>query len=115
MKHIDDLKDSSININNNKKCDAIALSETWLMPNNHDLSDFVLDWYTLHTSSRNSYVNDEFSQKVICNISKVIEDCMKTMFLEIVVKYRKVQISCLYRAPNTDICIFNEELHVICQ
>ena len=48
------------------------------MPNNHDLSDFVLDRYTLHTSSRNSktiggvaiYVNDDFNQKVMCNISK---------------------------------------------
>jgi hypothetical protein len=48
------------------------------MSRKHDLSDFVLDTYTLHTSSRNSkidggvaiYVNDYFNQKVICNISK---------------------------------------------
>ena len=78
MKHFDDLKDFLININGKNKFDVIALSETWLMLNNHGLSDFVLDRYTLHTSSRNIktdggvaiYVNDDFNQKVMCNISK---------------------------------------------
>jgi len=93
------------------------------MSNKYDLSYFVLGRYTLHTSYRNSktgggvtiHVNDGFNQKVMCNISKVIEDCMETIFIEIAVKNIKVQIDCIYRAPNTDICIFNEELQVICQ
>jgi len=32
----------------------LTISETWLMPNKHDLLDFVLDRYTSHTSSRNN-------------------------------------------------------------
>jgi len=83
VKHFDDLKDFLININSNTKFDVIALSKTWLMPNKHDLSDFVLDRYTLHPLSRNSkiggyvaiYVNDDFNQKVnviMLKLSKIV-------------------------------------------
>ena len=36
-------------------------------------------------------------------------------FIEIAVNNRKIQIGCIYRATATDICIFYEELQVICQ
>jgi len=89
VKHFDDLKDFLININGKNKFDVIALSENWLMSNKYDLSDFVLDIYTLHTSSRNSkigggvsiYVNDDLNQKVMCIFSKLIEDSMETIFI----------------------------------
>ena len=88
MKHVYDPKDFLINIICNNTFDIIAFSETWLISSKYDLSDFVLDMYNLHTSSRNSRtdagvavnVNDDFNQKAVCNISKIIENCMETIF-----------------------------------
>ena len=64
------------------------------MSSKHDLSDFVLDKYNLHISARYNkidedmviYVNDDFKHKVMCNISKEIEDCVEPIFIEIAVK-----------------------------
>ena len=39
---------------------------------------------------------------------KVIEDCLETILIEIRVKNRKIQIGCIYRVPNIDICWLNE-------
>ena len=79
-KPFDDLKDFLININSNNKFDVIPISETWLMPNKHDLSDFVLDRYILYIPRL------EMIKLYFC--------------IEIAVKNRKVHISYIYRAPN---------------
>jgi len=100
VKHFDELKDFLINNNSNNKVDVIALSETWLMPSKHELSDFVLDKYSLNTSSRNSqtgggfaiYVNNGFNQKVMCNISKVIEYFMQFILIGIAVKIDRFEL-----------------------
>ena len=76
VKQFDDLKDFLININSNNKFDVIPISEIWLMPNKHDLSDFVSDRYILYIPRLEIvktiggvaiYVNDDLKQKVISN------------------------------------------------
>ena len=50
MSHFNDIK-QFLNILN-VKFDVIALSETWLIPNESELSDYMQDGYSLFTTSR---------------------------------------------------------------
>ncbi len=76
------------------KFDVIALSETWIIPDQHDLSDFNYEGYTMYTTSRTVkhgggvalYVNENLECDVIGNISKVIENCMETVFVNLTLK-----------------------------
>ena len=101
------------------KIDVIALSETWLIPNQHDLSDFNIDEYKMYVMSRNNkhgggvciYVREDLESEQIGIISKQIENCYESIFVNIKLQStRNVKIGCIYRAPNTDMELFNDEM-----
>ena len=106
------------------KFDIVALSETWLIPDQHDLNDYKLKYegYTMYSTSRTTkngggvalYINDAFACDRIPNISVAIDDCMESIFVKVKIQNNlKVNVGCLYRAPNTNILRFNDELQNI--
>lgn len=101
------------------KFDVIAVSETWLVQDKHDLSDYSIDGYSLYSCPRTAkggggvaiYVNDLFTHDVVKTINS---NNMESLFIEIALhKTKTVRVGCVYRAPNTDISEFNNELQTI--
>jgi hypothetical protein len=99
--HYDDLFNMLSNLN--VKFDVIALSETWLDPNKHDFINFSMNGYTLYTSSRSNkkgggvalYISDKYEQRLLSDLTKVVVNCMESVFVEIVVDKKKVNIGCV--------------------
>ena len=100
------------------KFDVIAVTETWLKPNECD-SLFNISGYDLYTKSRTIksgggvaiYVNNNLKHTVLCEMSLVIENCMESTFVEIDLKNSKqIIIGCIYRAPDTNLTFFNDNL-----
>lgn len=115
------------------KFHIIAISETWLKENSWDGSevncnDVVFSGYKLYCNSRKNkhgggvaiYVcesvlnNCQSSDICLRNISYAVDDCFESIFIEIQIsKHEKINVGCMYRAPNTSISKFNDNLSFI--
>ncbi len=81
--------------------EIIAISETWTTPNNED---FALPGYTSYFVSRNSkkgggvalFIDDSIKQKKINNLSKKIDNCFESLFIEISLETKKKFTSDVY-------------------
>ena len=118
--HYDDIVEYLKNIS--VDFDIIALSETWFVPEKHNLSNYSLNNYTLYTSSRDNktgggvaiYAHDTLQHKLVNEISSVVNDCYESVFIDVNVHDNtNIRLGCIYRAPNTDIKLFNDELENI--
>ncbi len=73
------------------KFDVIALSETWLVPQPLNLSDFHLNGYIMYSMPRKNkngggvamYVKDDLHSNEITKISKGLDNCMESIFINV--------------------------------
>ena len=84
------------------KFDVIALSETWL--NIDDTNVYNIDEYDMYTSSRTNkngggvaiYVRNIFENKVLDDLTSVIDNCMESIGVEIILSKKKsVWVQCI--------------------
>jgi hypothetical protein len=104
------------------KFSIIATTETWLKPHNIDL--YPIQGYAQELTIRNSksgggitlYINDQLEYKVCKELNHVTND-LETLWVELDKKQigtpHNVIIGCIYRAPGTDIALFNDHLNGI--
>ena len=95
------------------KFDIVALSETWLIPDQHD---YKYEGYTMFSTSRITkngggvalYINDAFACDTIPDISVAIDDCIESIFVKVKknITHLKVNVGWLDRAPNPNILRF---------
>ena len=110
----------------NFQFDILAITETWLYSNEHDL--FEIDNYTSNFVSRDVkkgggvglYVNNKYKYKIKENISgsKNICECsnakVESIFIEIDNNRNKnVIVGCIYNPPDNNIPKFNEYLNTL--
>ena len=58
--------------------------------------------------------NCQSSDICLRNISYVDNDCFESIFIELQIsKHEKINVGCMYRAPNTSISKFNDNLSFI--
>ena len=115
------------------KFQIIAISETWLNENSWDGNEVTCNevtfiGYKLYCNSRKKmqgsgvaiYVCESLPNNClssdIClrNISYVDNDCFESIFIELQFsKHEKINVGCMYRAPNTNISKFNDILSFI--
>jgi len=73
------------------KFDMVALSESWLIPDQHDLNDYKYEGYTMYSTSRTTrngggvalYINEAFACDTIPDISVAINDCIESIFVKV--------------------------------
>ena len=115
------------------KFHIIAISETWFKENNWDgnevtnFHDAFLG-YKLYCNSRNNKTgggvaivvcesllrNCESPNICLRNVSYAIDECFESIFIELQIsKHSQINVGCIYRAPNTSISKFNENLSYI--
>ena len=115
------------------KFQIIAILETWLNENNWDglevtCKEVAFSGYKLYCNSRKNmqgggvaiYVcesllnNCQSSDICLRNILYVDNDCFESIFIELQIsKHEKIIVGCMYRAPNTSISKFNDNLSFI--
>lgn len=115
-----------------KPFNIVAISETWI--NSEKGAAFELNGYELKYKSRVDkkgggvalFVDQNLSYKVIENMTITVSDIMECITVEIDMgKKRNVIVSCVYRAPSSNIDIFkdimeglfantNQKLYFIC-
>ena len=111
----------------------IVISETWLNENNWDANEVTCNevafsGYKLYCNSRKNmqgggvaiYVcesllnNCQSSDICLRNISYVDNGCFETIFIELQIrKQKKINVGCMYRALNTSLSKFNDNLSFI--
>ena len=110
----DKLKDSVIGLD--FKFDVIAISETWLNENDTNLS-YSMDGYISFQCSRLNktgggvalYINETLQPNYLPNKSKCNDNCAEIVTVEVTLATgKKVLVSCVYRAPNTNIDILSD-------
>ena len=98
----------------NKPLTVLAVSETWLKPNNEDA--FNLPGYAFVSCSRPSkvgvgvglYINDCIQFKVLTEYT-YITDIIECIFVELVCETgRNLMAGCIYRPPSSDTNTFND-------
>ena len=101
--------------------DIIAVSETWLKDNDTN-SSYSIDGYSSFQCSRLNktgggvalYINETLQPNYLPNKSKCIENCAEIVTVEVTLANgKKVLISCVYRAPNTNVDILSDFLIAI--
>ena len=97
--------------------DVIAMSETWLT-DAIDTDLYNIDGYDLFISSRFHkngggvaiYVRNIYQSNVLNDLTNVIENCMESIAIEIILSKRKtICVQCIYRAPNSNLKEFNDK------
>ena len=81
------------------KFDGIALSETWIIPEHHDLTQLNYEGCSITTKSINGkygggvplYVNENLECDEIWDISKVIENSMESIFVKKNAKQKEIE------------------------
>lgn len=88
----------------------IAISETWISDGKD--ADFDLNGYEMYIQNRKSkngggvalYVDKNLRSKLIPNMTTTLEGVMEGLTIEIIMENRRnILVSCLYRAPGSDI------------
>ena len=89
----------------------------------HDLTFYNIDGYVMYTCCRSEkngggvgiYVKKNcHKSKIIDEVSKPITGSMESVFVNVSLNnFKAVKIGCIYKAPNTDILKFNDDLHDI--
>lgn len=101
--------------------DIIALSETWLK-DSQDIKQFNMDGFTIYSNPRKHkcgggvaiYVNENFDCNLNVDLTSCIENCMESIAVEIKLSRDKsLLVQCIYRAPNTDLELFNTKFEEI--
>ena len=101
--------------------DVIAVSETWLKDNDTN-SSYSIDGYSSFQCSRLNktgggvalYINETLQPNYLPNKSKCIDNCAEIVTVEVTLANgKKVLISCVYRAPNTNVDILSDFLIAI--
>ena len=96
--------------------DVIAVSETWLKDNDTS-SSYSLDGYSSFICSRLNktgggvalYINETLQTNYLPNKSKCIDNCAEIVTVEVTLATgKKVLVSCVYRAPNTNVDILSD-------
>ena len=101
--------------------DVICISETWL--NDYSAFDyFSLKNYQCHFSNRKGkkgggiaiFIKKGVDHYRVDNLCIIEENCMESMKIEILnEKAGKIIVSSIYRAPNTDIGLFNDKIEYL--
>ena len=87
------------------------MSETWLT-DTIDTDLYNIDGYDLFISSRFHkngggvviYVRNIYQSNALNNLTNVIENCMESIAIEIILSKRKTtRVQCIYRAPNSNL------------
>ena len=102
----------------NYNFDVIAITETWLSSDQHDLVNIV--GYTSNFISREGgggggvglYIKDGIKYKLKSNLS-VSKNNVESIFLELENDKKNVIIGCVYNPPDNDLEIVNEYLSEI--
>ena len=100
---------------------ALGLTETWLKPHNADI--YALPGYKFISCSRPTklgggvgiYINMHVQFNVIQDLT-IMCDVLESVFVEVVkrdVCNSRMLIGCIYRPPNSDVNLFNEQLSKI--
>ena len=96
--------------------DVIAVSETWLKDNDTS-SSYSIDGYSSFLCSRLNktgggvalYINETLQTNYLRNKSKCIDNCAEIVTVEVTLANgKKVLVSCVYRAPNTNVDILSD-------
>lgn len=107
---------------NSIEWDVIAISESWLNPND-DLEDFTINNYNIVSVSRTSkgggvmlYVRQGYDFKYVDKVSFSIENVLECVTIELELPSGKnLFVVCCYRSPGTDLKVFNNNLSNILQ
>ena len=101
-----------------REFDVICVSESWL--NDDDsTNEYMLDNYDVVVKNRNNkrgggvmiYVLRSLKFKFVTELSESIDNVFECVSIEIeTIKNKNIIVTCLYRAPGTNIEIFNEHL-----
>ena len=117
----EDLKQYLLDIK--KTFDIICISESWLT-NKDDLFEYNIDSYNVVAANRSNkrgggvmlYVSNLFDFSVVEQMADSVDDLYECISIEIKVKNGKnIIVSCLYRAPASNIELFNENIEKLLQ
>lgn len=98
-----------------KPFNIIAISETWI--DTEKGIDFELDGYELRYKNRQNkggggvamYIDKSLNFRVLDGMTTVIDNLLECLTIEICMeKNRNVIVSCIYRAPGSNIVTFSE-------
>ena len=96
--------------------DVIAISETWLKDNETN-SSYSIDGYSSFQCSRLNktgggvalYISERLQPNYLPNKSKSIDNCAEIVTVEVALANgKKVLVSCVYRAPNTNVDVLSD-------
>ena len=96
--------------------DVIAISETWLKDNETN-SSYSMDGYSSFQCSRLNktgggvalYISERLQPNYLPNKSKSIDNCAEIVTVEVTLANgKKVLVSCVYRAPNTNVDVLSD-------
>jgi len=100
----------------NHQFDIIALSETWLNKNNTDIIGFP-NYSQVHIYRENKkgggvslLIKETIHYHELENLS-IVSEILECIFIELEMERRNIIVGCLYRPPNSNMTIFNDEIY----
>lgn len=99
------------------KFTAIAITETWLMEEHHDLVE--IEGYKLFIINRKQsigggvtlYIDQRYQCKIVNKMTFALDRIMECITVQIEMeKSKNILISCIYRKPGSNIDMFKEKI-----
>lgn len=97
--------------------DAIAITETWF--DDHTEIDYfnILNYNFFHKARQKKrgggvalYVNSKYQSDIIEEKTFTIENVCEAITVEVIINNKKIVLTSIYRAPNTDVDTFSHKL-----